>query len=447
MESTSTATNSKIRRLQSAGIPRSPRLSRSSSGRSNVSLSEIQSLQSVSPQQSLNRSSSVSLPEIQALAKSRPASPQKPISRASRSATTSPRPSVHRSRSTTKSRGPTKDKGTEDEQNYSNIPITRAANSPQRRLSLDSRDHKAMTVNQTNLAKLFRSTSQSMTARGGGRPTPGSPSAWALSPSRPLTAPPLAPDSPKVKSVSGVLKYFNKQKKVTSAQEEEFHQYKIMSSRLLQWRFTNAKAEVATAQIRKKAEGKLFGLWLKLYKMRYAMAEKRMKVERLKQKVRLLEIISPQIELLNEWEKLEKKNSEAVFRVTRKLSAYSTKLPLVNGAVAELVSLFDAMRVALEVMENIEDMIINFHVQAEHVSSLLRDLIETVELNMECFCELEKVIESVTTLEAHEKSLVVHLIQAYTKPQEDQRNCKLHLNKSFKNKHTYGLIFSLLNVS
>ncbi|KAK9672805.1 hypothetical protein RND81_12G125900 [Saponaria officinalis] len=447
METTS-ATNSKIRRLQSGGIPRSPRLSRSSSGRSNVSLSEIQALQSISPQESLNRSSSVSLPEVRALVRSRPASPQKPVTRASRSATTSPRPSVHRSKSTTKSRGPTKEKGTEDEQNYTNIPITRAASSPQRRLSLDSRsDHKNNVINQANLAKLFRSTSQTMTAKGGGRPTPGSPSAWALSPSRPFPGPPLAPESPKVvKGVSGVLKYFNKPKKISSAQEEEFHQYKIMCSRLLQWRFTNAKAEVATAQIKKKAEGKLFGLWMKLYKMRYGMAEKRMKVERLKQKVKLLEIVSPQIELLKEWEKLEKKNCEAVGRVIRKLSAYSTKLPLVNGAMAELVSLFDAMRLALEVMENIEDMIINFYFQAENVSNLLRELIDTVELNMECFCELEKQIESVMTLEAHEKSLVVHMIQENTRPQEDQRNCKLHLMKSIKNKD-FGLILSMLNVS
>lgn len=78
---------------------------------------------------------------------------------------------------------------------------------------------------------------------------------------------------------------------------------------------------------------KVFGVWLKLYKMRYAIAEKRMKVERIKQKVKFLEILCPQIELLNEWEKLEKRNGEAVARVTRKLSAYSTKLPLVDGAV------------------------------------------------------------------------------------------------------------------
>ncbi|XP_074319578.1 QWRF motif-containing protein 7-like [Silene latifolia] len=446
---TTTATNSKIRRLQSAGIPRSPRLSRSSNGRSNPSLAEIQAIRPNSPQQSLNRSSSVSLPEIQALALSRPASPQIPITRTTRSATTSPRPSIHRSRSTTKSRGATPTRKKDDEQNYVTIPISKTLESPQRRLSFESRgDQKSNFVRQTNLAKLFRSSSsQNVNAKGGEKTLPGSPSSWALSPSRSFPGPPMTPpDSPKVKAVSGVLKLFNKQKKVTSAQEEEYHQYKIMCSTLVQWRFVNAKAEAAAAKVKKKAEGKLFGLWLKLYKMRYAIAEKRMKVERLQQKVRLLEIVSPQIELLNEWEKLEKKNVEAIGRVTRKLSAYSTKLPLVNGAMAELVSLFDAMKLALEVMDNIEDTIIKFHFEAEKLSKMLRELIAMVEINMECFNILEKEIASMMSLEAHEKSLVVHLIQAHTKAEEAQRNCKLHLMRSFKNKETSS-IFSMLNVS
>lgn len=57
-----------------------------------------------------------------------------------------------------------------------------------------------------------------------------------------------------MKAVSGVLKYFNKQKKVSVAEEEEFHQYKIMHNRLLQWRFANAKAEAAMANVKSKAE-------------------------------------------------------------------------------------------------------------------------------------------------------------------------------------------------
>ncbi|KAL2920441.1 Proteasome subunit beta type-4 [Bienertia sinuspersici] len=375
---------SKTRRPQSGGIPRSPRLSRSNSGTSTASLSETRG---TSPHRPSSRAS-VSLPEIRALAST---SPQPSLNRSSRSATTSPRPSVHRSRSTSKSRSSSKEE--REDESYNNIPISKALGSPRRRLSLDSKD------DQSTMAKLLRSSSQNLLTKGVGKSLTKSPSAWALSPGRPLPGPPLAPDSPKVKGVSGVLKYFNKQKKVSSAQEEEFHQYKVMHNRLLQWRFVNAKAEAGMAKVKRKAEEKVFGVWLKLYKMRYAIAEKRMKVVRLKQKVKFLEILCPQIELLNEWEKLEKKNGEAVARVTRKLSAYSTKLPLVDAAMADISSVLDAMKLAMEVMENVEETIMDLHSQVEIVSNMVRELMHIVKQNMECFQELEKEIATVMSLE------------------------------------------------
>ncbi|KMS98890.1 hypothetical protein BVRB_3g067840 isoform A [Beta vulgaris subsp. vulgaris] len=433
--STPITTNSKARRPQSAAIPRSPRLSRSSSGTSTSSLSESRG---ISPHRSSSRVSSVSLQEIRSLVST---SPQQSLSRVSRSATTSPRPSFHRSRSTTKSRSTSKED--KEEESY-NIPISKILCSPQRK-SLDSNED-VHTLSQSSVTKLIRSSSHNTLAKVVGRSSISSPSAWARSPRRPYSVPPLAPDSPKVKGVSGVLKYFNKQKKVSTVQEEEFHQYKIMHNRLLQWRFVNAKAEVAMAKVKRKAEEKVFGVWLKLYKMRYAIAEKRMKVERLKQKVKFLQIVSPQIELLNEWEKLEKKNCEAVGRVTRKLSAYSTKLPLVDGAMADTVPVYNAMKVALELTENIEETIINLQLQAESASEMLRELTQTVKQNMECLQELDKEISTVMSLEAYEKSLVVHILQATKEPEEDQKNCKQHLMKFFKNKET-TLMFPMLNVS
>lgn len=91
----------------------------------------------------------------------------------------------------------------------------------------------------------------------------GSPSAWALSPARSLPfASPVAQDSSpglgRVKSkssggVNGVLKYF-RQKKVSPVQEEDFHRFRILHNGLLQWRFANARAEVAIAATQRVAE-------------------------------------------------------------------------------------------------------------------------------------------------------------------------------------------------
>ncbi|KAG6390819.1 hypothetical protein SASPL_148564 [Salvia splendens] len=55
-----------------------------------------------------------------------------------------------------------------------------------------------------------------------------SPSAWASSPGR--------------------------QKKVSPLLEEEYHQYRLMYNRLLQWRFANARAESSLATVNRAAQ-------------------------------------------------------------------------------------------------------------------------------------------------------------------------------------------------
>lgn len=79
-------------------------------------------------------------------------------------------------------------------------------------------------------------------------------------------------------------------------------------------------------------QDKLFTVWLQILKMRNSIVEKRIQIQRLKHEIKLYEIITPELLLLNDWTKLEKKNCEAVGRVVRKLSAVSVKLPLLEDA-------------------------------------------------------------------------------------------------------------------
>ena len=67
-------------------------------------------------------------------------------------------------------------------------------------------------------------------------------------------------------------------------------------------------------------------------KLRKAILEKRVEMQKFKLEIKLHQIINPQILLLNQWAKLEKKNQESVSRVVRKLSGISVRLPLVEGA-------------------------------------------------------------------------------------------------------------------
>ena len=66
--------------------------------------------------------------------------------------------------------------------------------------------------------------------------------------------------------------------------------------------------------------------------MRNSIVEKRLQVQKLKWEIKLYEILNPQILLLNEWTKLERRNQESVGKLVTKLSGISVSLPLIHGA-------------------------------------------------------------------------------------------------------------------
>ncbi|KAF3958082.1 hypothetical protein CMV_016965, partial [Castanea mollissima] len=242
----------------------------------------------------------------------------------------------------------------------------------------------------------------------GARSVTNSPSAWALSPGRTLGSPVMRPESPgsggkRVKSggggggVSGVLKYF-KQKKVSTLQEEEFHRFRVMHNRLLQWRFVNARAEAAMTGVKRVAEGKIFSVWIRILKMRKIILEKRIEMQKFKLEIKLHQIINPQILLLNQWVKLEKENQESVSRVVRKLSGISVRLPLVEGAKADEESIYQALSIAVGVLDGIEATIAKFFSKIETVLFILTELRSTFELEDEFLEELEMAIALVSTL-------------------------------------------------
>ncbi|KAM5557048.1 QWRF motif-containing protein 7 [Rosa sericea] len=239
-----------------------------------------------------------------------------------------------------------------------------------------------------------------------GRKSPVSPSAWALSPGRSLpctvgpelTAAAVASPRPRLKSsgggVGGVLKYFRLQKKGMTIQEEEFHQFRILHNRLLQWRFANARAQAAMVASHKVAQDRMFSVWLRIFKMRNYILDKQLQLQKLKHQVKVYQIVYPQISLLNEWGKLERKNQESVSRMVRKLSGISNTIPLVNDAKGDVASIYEAMITAMDVMAGIQATVTKLLPQLEKLLYMVTELLITQKQQR----ELEKYITSVVGL-------------------------------------------------
>ncbi|KAF3433165.1 hypothetical protein FNV43_RR24267 [Rhamnella rubrinervis] len=232
-------------------------------------------------------------------------------------------------------------------------------------------------------------------------PAASSPSAWALSPGRSMAAPePPGVGRAKVKSsggVGGVLKYF-RQKKVSPIQEEDYHQFRVLHNKLMQWRFANAKAEAAMDATKAIAEEKFFSVWLTIYILRNSITEKRLQMQKLIHEIKLLQILKPQVVLLNQWTKLEKRNQESVGKLVNKLCGISIRLPLVNGAKADGMSLCEAMTMAMDVMEGIEAIISKYHSQVENVLYMVTELVIAKKQDKECWEELRNTMIPVATL-------------------------------------------------
>ncbi|KAL0688376.1 hypothetical protein Bca4012_088053 [Brassica carinata] len=110
-------------------------------------------------------------------------------------------------------------------------------------------------------------------------------------------------------AVAGVLKYFKAQKKISPVQEERYHRFRMLHNRLIQLRFINARAEASILKVNVEAF----------------------------------------------------KNCEALSKLTRKLHALSVRVPLLHGAtVVDVVSIHEEMVGAIEVMDEIEDIVIKF---------------------------------------------------------------------------------------
>ncbi|KDP22439.1 hypothetical protein JCGZ_26270 [Jatropha curcas] len=262
---------------------------------------------------------------------------------------------------------------------------------------------------------------------------PKSPSAWALSPGRSMFNM-FPPDSPavlgrevdKVKGtrrgggMTGVLKYF-RQKRLSTVQEEEYRRFRVLHNRLLQWRFANAKTEASLAAVKIVAEDRLFHVWLRIFNARNTILEKRIEIQRVKHEIKLFQIINPQMNMLNDWSKIERKNCEAVGRVTRKLSALTLKLPLVEEAKGDVESIHKAMRAAVEVMDNMEATITKFlSEQVEKILYLLTELTSTLEHQKESLMEMETIVTLLAKLLEWEKSIRVQLMQVVRESRNEQ---------------------------
>ncbi|WVZ57589.1 hypothetical protein U9M48_007955 [Paspalum notatum var. saurae] len=197
--------------------------------------------------------------------------------------------------------------------------------------------------------------------------------------------------------------------------EEAAHRARMLTARLLQWRFANARMEKAMARATSAAENKLFYTWLRVAELRSIQAAKRIVAQRRWQKLKLARLLRPQLPLLASWEALAKPHDDATADLGRVLAAACTSVPLADGARADAESLRETVLSCVGTADEIEAINDMFYATAGATSGALGELARTIQQEMECLQEATRLSSIVTGLQMQEVSLRANLMQAKQK--------------------------------
>ncbi|CAL5034345.1 unnamed protein product [Urochloa decumbens] len=144
-----------------------------------------------------------------------------------------------------------------------------------------------------------------------------------------------------------------KPKPCAAVKAEEEHQLRLLYTRELQWRFANAQAGAALSLQTMAAEKTLSGGWIAILRTRKSVAIRKMQLQLLRNNCKLMAVLRGQMKYLEEWSFLERDHAHSLSGTTQALNATVLRLPVSNGAIAQIQGIKYALRAAVDVMHPI----------------------------------------------------------------------------------------------
>ncbi|KAM0850802.1 hypothetical protein ACQ4PT_052843 [Festuca glaucescens] len=201
----------------------------------------------------------------------------------------------------------------------------------------------------------------------------------------------------------------------SSREEDAAHRARVLTARLLQWRFTNARLEKAMARATSAAQKKLFYAWLRVAELRNIHAAKMIVAQRWRQKVKLGRLLRTQLPLLGTWEPVGGSHAGAVAELGRVLSAAAASLPLTDGAQTRLQLLHETMLACVRAMDEIEANAAMFYATGGVTSSAAGELASTIRQEIAGLDEAMRLSRILASFLVQEASLRADLVQAKRK--------------------------------
>ncbi|CAI9765169.1 unnamed protein product [Fraxinus pennsylvanica] len=189
------------------------------------------------------------------------------------------------------------------------------------------------------------------------------------------------------------------------------HQLRLLYNRLMQWRYSNARAEAVNGNIIKKAESDLLHAWDGLIKLQHSVLQKKLLLQQGKLEMKLNYILQSQMRVLETWGNMERGHISAISRTKDHLHYVICMIPLVEGAKVEPLSASVAIRHASDVSAFINLMLTKSASTVETTGGVLVELARVATQEKLLLQECLELLKTISALQIKERTLKCSIMQ------------------------------------
>ncbi|GAB2218534.1 hypothetical protein Droror1_Dr00001761 [Drosera rotundifolia] len=202
-------------------------------------------------------------------------------------------------------------------------------------------------------------------------------------------------------------------RKKGSNNQEPMLQLRLLHNRYLQWRYANARAEVAMMVQKRESEKLLYSVGPRIWELRDSVKMKRAEVETLRRLKTLSTILDAQMPHLDEWSYMEGDYSFSLLGTVEALLNASSQLPLHGIVKYDAQEMTEVMNLAVEALQLTFLQVQSFIQKAEQVNSRVSELARVYVGERASVDECGELLQDTFGLQIEECSLRGLLMQVH----------------------------------
>ncbi|KMZ74272.1 hypothetical protein ZOSMA_132G00400 [Zostera marina] len=219
------------------------------------------------------------------------------------------------------------------------------------------------------------------------------------------------PSTPSPSSVRSYIVDTPRKGKKNSNHIDNIHQLRLLHNQYMQWRIINARTEATMFDKKITAESVIYSVWASSSELLVKVITKKIKLQQIRQEIKLYFVFKQQLAYLEEWAALDKEHGGLLSKAAEVLKASIIRLPVTGRAKADVLSVKDAFGSAVDVTQFLGSSIYTLRKLVEDTNSLVSELASVSTTESYMLDECTELLASTAAMQVQELSLRTHLVQ------------------------------------